>query len=101
MPTCFPIKCELRFRLAGKRNVMIGSGTTSHIGSKRLLFRTDQALPSGRRVEMAISWPVQLNQKCNLKLVANGKIIHAEFGVVAVSIEHHEFRTVGSHGLAM
>jgi hypothetical protein len=50
---------------------------------------------------MAISWPVQLDQRCALKLIASGKIMRSESGVVAISIEHYEFRTLGVHGLAI
>ena|ERR1035437_1845228 len=100
-PAHFPIERELRFRLAGKRDEMAGSGKTIDIGSKRILFRTEKTPVSGKRVEIAISWPAQLDQKCALKLVAQGRIEHAESGVVAVSIEHYEFRTVGMNGLSI
>ena len=97
--TYFPIEREIYFRVADKHAVTAGSGTTVDIGSKRVLFRTAQALPSGKRVEMAISWPVQLDHGCALKLLARGRIMRAESGMVAVSIEHYEFRTLGAHGL--
>lgn len=97
--TYFPIERELRFRLTDKHSATLGSGTTVDIGSKRVLFRTAQAPPSGKRIEMAISWPVQLDHRCALKLLAKGRVMRAESGVVAVSIEHYEFRTLGSHGL--
>jgi hypothetical protein len=100
-PAFFPIERELRFRTAGKRDELVGSGKTIDIGSKRVVFRTDQTLQAGKRIDMAISWPVQLNQKCALKLIASGKIVRAESGVVAISIEHYEFRTLGVHGLAI
>lgn len=98
-PLHFPIERELRFRTTGKRDLLAGSGTTIEIGSKRILFRTEQPPTSGRRVEMSISWPVQLDHKCALKLIASGTIMRAESGLVDVSIEHYEFRTLGAHGL--
>ena len=97
--TYFPIERELCFRVADKHAAMLGSGTTVDIGSKRVLFRTAQQPPSGKRVEMAISWPVQLDHGCALKLLAQGRIMRAESGLVAVSIEHYEFRTLGVLGL--
>jgi hypothetical protein len=100
-PKNFPIERELRFRTTGKRDEMVGSGQTIDIGSKRVVFRTNQALPTGKRIDMAISWPVQLDQRCALKLIASGKIMRSESGVVAISIEHYEFRTLGVHGLAI
>jgi hypothetical protein len=50
---------------------------------------------------MAISWPVQLDERCDLKLLASGRIVGADSGVVAVSIERYEFRTLGMSGLAI
>jgi hypothetical protein len=100
-PAYFPIERELRFRTIGKRDEMAGSGKTIDIGSKRVVFRTNQTLQTGKRIDMAISWPVQLNQHCALKLIASGKIVRAESGVVAISIEHYEFRTLGVNGLAI
>jgi hypothetical protein len=74
---------------------------TIDMGSKRLVFRTDQTVPTGKRLDMAISWPAQLDQKCALKLIASGRIERADSGVVAVSIERFEFRTLGMNGLAI
>jgi hypothetical protein len=69
------------------------------MSSKGLLFRTDKPLMSGKRLEMAISWPAQLDNHLALKLIARGKIVRAEPGLVAVSIEQYEFRTLGAAGL--
>jgi hypothetical protein len=100
-PLHFPIERELRFRIVNKRDETVGSGKTIDIGSKRILFRTDQTLASGNRVQMAISWPAQLDRKCSLKLIASGRVVRAEPGVVAVSIERYEFRILGRNGLAI
>ena len=100
-PNNYPIERDLRFRLAGKRDEVVGSGKTIDIGSKHIVFRTDQLLQSGRKIEMAISWPVPLNQTCALKLIASGKIMRVEYGVVAISVERYEFRTAGINGLAI
>jgi hypothetical protein len=100
-PAHFPIERELRFRITGKLDEMAGSGMTIDIGSKRVVFRTDQTLLPGKRLDMAISWPVQLDQRCDLKLLASGRIVGADSGVVAVSIERYEFRTRGISGLAL
>jgi hypothetical protein len=100
-PAHFPIERELRFRIAGKLGEAAGSGMTIDIGSKRIVFRTDQKLPTGKRLDMAISWPAQLDQRCALKLLASGRVVRADSGLVAVSIERYEFRTLGMNGLAI
>ena len=97
----FPIERELRFRMMSKRNEIVGSGRTINMSSKGLLFKTDRTLMAGKRLEMAISWPAQLDNRCALKLIVRGKIVRAEPGMIAVSIEQYEFRTLGANGLGI
>ena len=49
----------------------------------------------GKRLELSISWPAQLDNKCNLKLVARGRVTRLEQGRAAVEIQQYEFRTAG------
>jgi hypothetical protein len=100
-PGRFPIEREMRFRITNKRHEMVGTGRTINMSSKGLLFSTEQRLLAGKRLEMAISWPAQLDHKCALKLIARGKVVRAEAGMAAVSIEQYEFRTLGKSGLAV
>src|SRR5437667_3220861 len=39
----------------------IGMGKTVNMSSGGVLFTTETALPEGERVELAVSWPAQLN----------------------------------------
>jgi hypothetical protein len=98
----FPISREVRFKLLSKRlNDESGAGTTVNMSSSGILITTDKPLLPGKRLEMAISWPAQLDNKCALKLVARGRIVRCEGGTAAVEIQQYEFRTVGVHGLAV
>ncbi len=58
-----------------------------------MLFTTEDILLPGRRVELSINWPAQLDQKCALKLVARGRVVRFENGTAAIEILQHEFRT--------
>ena len=100
-PGRFPIERELRFRMTNRKIELVGTGRTVNMSSKGLLFRTEERLLAGKRLEMAISWPAQLNQKCALKLIARGRVVRAEPGMAAVSIEQYEFRTLGRGGLVV
>ena len=92
----FPIEREVRFRLLGKRNGQEeGTGKTVNISSNGVLFTTDKALVPGRRIEVSISWPAQLDNRCQLKLVAKGRVTRQENGQAAVEIQQYEFRTAG------
>ncbi len=63
------------------------------MSSTGILFTTDRELTPGRRVELAISWPAQLDGSCPLKLVASGRVVRAEPGRAAMEIYQYEFRT--------
>ncbi len=79
----------------------VGLGTTLNMSSSGVLFTTDRALLPGKRVEMAISWPAQLDNRMSLKLVARGRVVRCEAGTAAVEIQQYEFRTIGTQGMAL
>ena len=47
----------------------------------------------GRRIEVSISWPAQLNAKCALRLVARGRVVRFDDGKAAMEIQQYEFKT--------
>jgi PilZ domain len=90
----FPIEREVRYRVMNKRgNDEAGEGKTINISSSGVLFTSQHLLLPGRRMELSINWPAQLNNKCALKLVARGRVIRFEQGIAAIEIQQYEFRT--------
>jgi hypothetical protein len=90
----FPIEREVRFRVLNKRSgEEAGEGKTLNISSSGVLFTSEPMLLPGRRIELAISWPAQLNNQVPLKLVARGRVVRFEEGIAAVEILQYEFRT--------
>jgi hypothetical protein len=90
----FPIERAVRFKvLSRKESPAPGRGRTINMSSSGILFTTDRDLTPGRRVEIAVSWPAQLNQSCPLQLVARGRVVRSEPGKAALEIQQHEFRT--------
>jgi len=90
----FPIEREVRFKVLNKRGgEETGEGKTLNISSSGILFTSEQMLLPGRRLEVAINWPVQLNNKVALKLVARGRVVRFEEGRAAIEIQQYEFRT--------
>src|SRR5258708_28670482 len=71
----------------------MGIGKTINMSSNGVLFTTDQFLLPGRRLELSISWPAQLNSNVPLKLVARGRGVRCEEGKAAIEIHQYEFRT--------
>lgn len=93
----FPIEREVRYRVMNKRSgEESGDGKTVNISSSGVLFTSGHILLPGRRLELSISWPAQLNNKCALKLVARGRVVRFEEGRAAIEIQQYEFRTQSS-----
>lgn len=98
----FAIQRDLRYRVMNKRSgEEAGDGKTLNISSSGVLFTANHMLLPGRRVELCINWPVQLNDKCALKLVARGRIVRFEQGRVALEIQQYEFRTSAAGSSAL
>ena len=98
----FPMEREIRFKMLSKRlGDESGGGTTVNMSSGGIYFQSDKPLIPGKRLEMAISWPAQLDNRCALKLIARGKVVRYEAGCAAVEFQQYEFRTVGAHGLTV
>ena len=95
----FPIEREVRYRMLSKRSgEESGDGRTINISSSGVLFTSEHILLPGRRMELSISWPAQLDNKCALKLVARGRVVRFEQGRVAIEIQQYEFRTQAPAG---
>ena len=96
----YPVHEEVRYRIIqSKSPTTVGSGTTLNIGSGGILFTTEEKLPMGRLVELAVNWPARLGGTCPLKFVATGRVVRSEEKMAAVRIERYEFRTRGAGGL--
>lgn len=90
----FPIERELRYKTLNQRTeALAGNGRTLNISSSGVLFTSDHDLPVGTRLEVSISWPAQLNERCLLNLVARGRITRHTQGQLALQIQQYEFRT--------
>jgi hypothetical protein len=89
----------MRFQVANRKGPDLpGRGETIDMSSTGVLFTTDRELNPGRRIEVSISWPAQLNENCALKLVATGRVVRTEPGRAAIEIQQYEFRTAGHGG---
>jgi hypothetical protein len=96
----FPIRRDVRYKVLDRKTYSeMGTGETINISSSGVLFSTEQPLELGTSVRLSISWPLRLDNKCGLTLVAKGKVVRCQGHLVAVSIESHEFRTQGSKSL--
>lgn len=98
----FPIEREVRYKTLNQRaEILAGNGKTLNISSSGVLFTSDHDLPIGTRLEVSISWPAQLNEKCLLNLVARGRVIRHLKGQLALQIQQYEFRTQSRPGVPL
>lgn len=93
----FQIERDARYKLLfGYRIAESGAARTVNISSSGVWIRTSTALPEGVPIELAISWPVLLNDNCPMKLMVFGCVMRSTDSGAAVSIERYEFRTQGT-----
>ena len=90
--TRFPIERPVSYKYArGRAWSEANLGKTMNISSTGILFSGDCPLIPGKRLQIAISWPVQLDGKCGLKLVASGNVVRCSGNIVAAKIEKYDF----------
>lgn len=89
----FPLNRVLKHHGLGAGNGPAGCGETVNISSRGVLFKTKERVRRGEWLELAISWPADLNPRVKLQLVARGPVVRIEEGQVALAIQQHEFRT--------
>ncbi len=93
---------EARFRiLESRKHTPQCTAKAVEMSSKGIVLECDRVLPVGSKVEIAVNWPAQLNEKCRLKFVAIAKVLRSENNRTALVIERHEFRTQGSGGFTV
>ena len=99
----FPIEQEVFYKTLDHKAAVpeCGTGRTVDISSGGILFATQQRLRSGKRVEVSVNWPAQLEGGCPLKFVAVGRVVRVEDTRAAMSIEQYEFRTRRTKDLAV
>lgn len=97
----FPVQQEVRYRVMQARNVTkSGTGKSLDVSSGGILFTTTERLPTGRLVEIAMSWPARLHGTCPLQFVATGRVVRSDGTTAAVRIQRYEFRTRSATALA-
>ncbi len=90
----FPIRREVRYKLLEEgAMVASGAGETCDISSGGVAFTPDGELKTGAFVELSISWPVLLDDRCAMRLIAFGRVVWTNGDRAACTIDKYEFRT--------
>lgn len=92
----FPLRREARYTLLepNRRHTPMGTETLD-ISSKGICLRCNAAPEPGSRMDVAVNWPVAMENGCRLKLVARTRVMWRSPEAVGLLIERHEFRTQG------
>jgi hypothetical protein len=90
----FPLALAVEYRLIGQR-ARSGSGWTSNISSKGVLFEVAEQESISGLIEVVVNSPCVLDGICALKLVMRGRVVRIGGRSVAVESNQHEFRTAG------
>jgi hypothetical protein len=91
----FPIAQDVRYRIFRRSATEVGFGKTINISSNGILFTGEREFACGERLEVAVNWPAQLDNKCPMKLVTTGRVVRSEGQNAAIAIDRYEFRTQG------
>jgi hypothetical protein len=88
---------ELSFSYRCGGETYYGSGRTKDLSGDGVRFENDHDVPEDTEIELRISWPVRLQDRCPLELVIRGTRIRSDRRGTVVHIDSCEFHTCGSH----
>jgi hypothetical protein len=91
----YPVKLTVRYRTIGRSHAVNGVGQTLNMSSGGLLVSAEHEMPPGLRLEVNVEWPLLLNGKVPLQLVANGRVVRGGGSEFAVCFAQYQFRTMG------
>jgi hypothetical protein len=80
-------------RVKGKRILAVGVGNTVEVSSNQIRFTTQWPLLPGDRVQLAVDWPVKLDNSVLMKLEIYGCVVESESGTATMEIARYDLRT--------
>ena len=90
----FPLALELRYTVSRRHApVATGVGRLIDLSSSGLRFVGQGPLDPGEKLDVAINWPVLLDERVQLQLIATGVVAWSSATEVAMQIQRHDFRT--------
>ena len=90
----FPLSLDLRYSVSHRRAPLeTGSGQIIDLSSSGLPFATQGPLEPGLKLDVAIDWPVLLDEHVQLQLVVTGVVVWSSQTETAMRIQRHDFRT--------
>jgi hypothetical protein len=92
----YDISLNLRWGLVHRRRVILsGAGRTLDLSRGGIRFDAGQRLPVDLAIELTIAWPTMHNLR-KMQLLVSGRIVRPSGTEVAIRMNQHQFRTVGT-----
>ena len=91
----YPVQLTVRYRTVGRNQNMNGVGQTLNMSSGGLLVSAQHEVSAGLRLEVNVEWPLLLNGRVPLQLVAHGKVVRCGGSIFAIAFAQYQFRTMG------
>ena len=88
----FPVTLDIRYSVS-HRPAETGSGQIIDLSSSGLRFAAQGPLEPGLKLDVAILWPVLLDEHVQLQLVVTGVVVWSSETEIALRIQRHDFRT--------
>jgi hypothetical protein len=91
----------MQYKLVRGRHIIYkGDTRTRNISSGGIFFFTSgEFFAPGTLAELSIAWPMLLNNRVPMKLLAFGRVVRSDASGTAVAISRYEFRTQGLRSL--
>ena len=89
----YSIPLQLHYKATSKRGMVLGFGKTTMISSQEIIFAVGSGLEPGMNVQIALAWPVLLDDRVPLQLVLETTITGSHDGVAEARILAYDFRT--------
>lgn len=78
----YPLSTAVEYAADGLR----GNGLISEVSAGGVYFKTDQVLPVGKRIELRLEWPAQLDNGRRLWVAMKGKVLRSSAEGAAVQL---------------
>jgi hypothetical protein len=90
----YQVSASLEYKLIRRRKILsAGRGMTFSISSSEIVFKPDDPIPAGLKIEASVEWPARLDNRIALRLHVEGETVKTESEYAIIKILRYEFRT--------
>jgi hypothetical protein len=88
----YPLELDVEFKIVDDDKVVsAGTGRTGNMSSGGVLFYSEEMVPSGPQVELAVRWPAVLGNAPFLELRISGRLVRNDSQGMAMRMSRYHF----------